>query len=138
MKLIRQTAQTCGQACVAMVTGVSLQESIDRLFGGRRGPTEYRDMRRAFRRMGWKLERSVWPSLYHNGILPRMALVAVYDRGELGHWVMIKNGIIYDPGMRKVMRVRGNPLKRYPYGGEAIESYAALAPMKQKRLTIRR
>lgn len=87
----------CGQTCVAMIAGISLEESID-VFG-KRGETETRDLVAALRKLnircGDKLIRRK-----KGRDLPECCIVVVHFPGapmRHWHWVVYYKGLYYDP-----------------------------------------
>ena len=100
MKHISQPpgSSCCGQACVAMIAGISLKDSIS-VFG-KGGETETREIVAALRKLGIscgdKLIRM------KKGINPPLCCIMVlhYDGVPIRHWhwVVYYYGLYYDPG----------------------------------------
>jgi hypothetical protein len=85
----------CGQTCVAMITGISLDESIQ-LFDGKRGGTRTRDLVNALANKGIqcgdKLVR------LKGQAKPNVCIVKLhFDDSKVTHWVVWHNGRFYDP-----------------------------------------
>lgn len=100
MKLVMQPSGSylCGQACVAMIAEISLDDSIS-VFG-KHGETPTRDVIAALRKLriscGNKLTRM------KKGIsLPPCCILVLHFDGvpiHIWHWVVYYNGLYYDPG----------------------------------------
>ncbi len=102
MKLIRQPvgSSCCGQACVAMVLGVMLDESI--ALHRTRGATNWPDLRRAMVRYSNILEYDLpLPDRlsrvrYSLLELPKRAILVVHYK-DYSHWVVKDGNKILDP-----------------------------------------
>lgn len=85
----------CGQACVAMVAGTTLEKAIDAV--GTRGKTRAADLARGLARFGLTLE----PRRRFSGrnALPGLAIVMMRFEigGRLAHWVVWDHGRLLDP-----------------------------------------
>lgn len=98
-KLVVQTHPTCcGQACVAMVAGITLEESI-KIFGHKRGTTT-KQVRRALTECGWipaeKLK--IVPRVHRKGYAKlAVCLFKVVWPDKSSHWILNWQGTIYDP-----------------------------------------
>jgi len=92
----------CGQTCVAMAAGVSLAEasaacgvSVLRVAG-----TDADDLTRGLRALGLKVGKYVnylnrKTRLKH---LPKFAILSITDTASRwGHWVLLKDGYVFDP-----------------------------------------
>lgn len=99
MKLITQPKDStvCGQCCVAMVTGKSLKKVIE-IFGHSHS-TRTKELYNALRNLGFKCVDSRLKRFTNNTALPRFGILKItYDwRKNNGHWVVIKNFMIYCP-----------------------------------------
>lgn len=88
-------SELCGQTCVAMAAGVTLDRACDVV--GHRRATTTREIVRALRALGLRcanrLQRcSKWRAI------PRRAIVHMRrDDGSASHWVLMWDGQIYDP-----------------------------------------
>ena len=97
MRLVRQPpgSNQCGQACVAMILGVSLQVAIALM--GTKGKTRTKNIVGAlrFRRVKCKgkLLRDKQGARW---FAQRLAILKVTD-GVNAHWVLLAGGRIYDP-----------------------------------------
>jgi hypothetical protein len=107
-------SQSCGQHCVAMIAGVSVEEAIEAVGHDRR--TRTKDLRRALEKLGMELGSDRLLQVRHNKAFfdpkhtPKAALckavhfpmaVSKKLRGRClrsFHWVVIYNGMVYDPG----------------------------------------
>ena len=90
------TDRTCGQTCVAMFAGVSVDEAIR--VCGTRGGTHSRHLRRGLRALGIACaDRAVRPQ--HFDGLCLAAVVKLRRAGSRwGHYIVWWNGLYYDPG----------------------------------------
>ena len=85
----------CGQTCVAMLAGTSIEAVCHML--GKHGSTRTRDIVRALRHYGYRAEsRAKRLAL---GALPLGDGILNYHWSErrMGHWLLYINGHIYDP-----------------------------------------
>ena len=98
IQLVKQpvNSRCCGQACVAMLAGVTLNESV-RIFG-KRSTTTTKDVVAALRKLGIqcgdravRLGKGVWKS--------GRCMVVVHAKGDKKylHWVVYGDGRYYDP-----------------------------------------
>lgn len=100
MKHVRQPrgSSLCGQACVAMVLGCSLDEAcaiVERPSG-----TRTLDLVRALSGRG--LEVGVRLRPWRGGPLPPLAMLKVKFQGKARfHWVLARNGVVLDPMRRR-------------------------------------
>jgi hypothetical protein len=102
LKPLLQPDQTgmCGQTCVAMAAGVSIEEAssaIGMSVLGSHG-TEASDLARGLRKLGMAVgEAGPFPKTHR---VPRFAIVAIDDnKTSWGHWVLLHEGFVYDPGI---------------------------------------
>lgn len=104
MEWIGQTRRrNCGQTCLAMVTGVSVEE-VERTLG-KTGSTRTADLVRWLRKQGWecedRLQKVGLPEQI--GIKPLWAIAKVAQRAPDGrlkpnwHWVVLWEGQWFDP-----------------------------------------
>ena len=102
MKLIRQPKDNnslCGQACVAMVAGVSLEKSV-KTFGSR-GCTTTGQVVIALRKLGVKAPLVRAKRVTKARPAPQFCIAKMRFKGRrMGHWVVIWKGKIYDPDSR--------------------------------------
>jgi len=96
--LRQPTKMTCGQTCVAMVAGISVDEAIQVI--GKTGGTHGSDLIRGMKKLGVACSKK---SKVTDGLtLPKRAILRqkLRDRKKKwgGHWVLYLDGIIYDPG----------------------------------------
>lgn len=108
----------CGQAVVAMAAGVSLDAatnavgvSVMRTVG-----THYTDLVRGLRRLGVKVGRYVDYTYRKKALVrvPNFAILSIVDGSAWGHWVLVKDGVVYDPGI-------GWPLPFWVYETMVVE-----------------
>lgn len=100
--LVRQpnNSNLCGQACVAMIAGISLSESI-MLFNSR-GETFTRQLYNALRKRG--ISCSDKAVRIKNNNKPKLCIVLIHYAGcKDTHWCVWNNNKYYDPayGIRK-------------------------------------
>ncbi|MGF7012159.1 hypothetical protein M2146_002713 [Lachnospiraceae bacterium PF1-22] len=95
MELVLQpTFQTCGQACVAMLAGVPIEDAIKTMRTS--GPTSIGQIIDALDYYGiGHADRNVRLSK-KNPTLPRTAILTVH-MPEYTHWVLYHNKQFYDP-----------------------------------------
>lgn len=93
MKLVKQPkgSSLCGQACVAMLAGVSLEESTETF--RTKGCTRYKALIQALRQLG--VESAEKWKMGH----PTGDAIIRFTNQELGcsHWVVFFKGKYYDP-----------------------------------------
>ncbi|MFW9801139.1 MAG: hypothetical protein ACFFFC_00680 [Candidatus Thorarchaeota archaeon] len=103
IKFIQQPpgSNLCGQTCVAMILGASLEEIIEVLGRGRTRTTQlvsilesngfkcYPSLRRVF--TGWR------DYVVKNKAFAICKVPCVYDGKKSSHWVLFYDGKIYDP-----------------------------------------
>ena len=90
----------CGQACVAMLAGISLQTAIQAF--GHQHRTKPREVQRQLRRLGLGVAgRRDGLRRIKGGYLPPTALVKMLPpkgiKSSRSHWVVIHDGVVYDP-----------------------------------------
>jgi hypothetical protein len=101
MKLVKQPPKSncCGQACVATVAGISLEDSIEKF--RKRGKTRAADVRDALKKCGFSplgqavrmCKSSAWISM----LWESATLIVKFKEGKCGHWVVRHKGKFYDP-----------------------------------------
>jgi hypothetical protein len=96
MQQLRQpTPRTCGQTCVAMLTGANVEE-VCRL-AGKSGATFGSDLVRALRALGAECpSRPVAPRTVR-GLVPQGIARVAPRGGANGHWVVWTGGYFVDP-----------------------------------------
>ena len=112
MKYIKQPkgSSLCGQSCVAMITDMTLDESIE-IFGSR-GQTNTKQVINALRtRVSITAERLTRVK----GPLPELCIVKILWENKGSHWVIHKKGKIYDPaiGVYKLLKYK-EMIKKVP------------------------
>jgi len=104
IKLILQppSSSLCGQACVAMAAGITLEESI-RVFGHKH-KTKTKELIRVLRSRhiftGDKLKRFPQYTAWSFSLNPHRAIIKeIYGpiRKRKSHWILLWDGHIYDP-----------------------------------------
>jgi len=138
----KPNSSTCGQTCLAMITGYSVDE-VCKLIGNRGGTrtcelVNFLEMEcivlmgRRLKRMTPKItylpmsEHSTFPPM------PKFAILhlrpAKKQKKYWGHWAVLKNGKVYDPA---TVYIGPTPLAVYIQGlaeiGSKITSYLELA-----------
>jgi hypothetical protein len=91
----------CGQTCVAMIAGITLDESIES-FGGKRGGTRTKELVAALRKLG--INCGDPPLVRINGqCYPDTCIVKLHinheDYKKSTHWVIWHEGRYYDPSL---------------------------------------
>jgi hypothetical protein len=98
MKLIRQPEHSnlCGQACVATIAGVSIEESI-KAFGGTTGRTRTKQVIEAFSKLGVKCGDRL---IRLSGRIKKSNFCIVklhFQNYKHTHWTVYYNSLFYDP-----------------------------------------
>jgi hypothetical protein len=102
--LMQPTDDTCGQTCVAMIVGVTVDEVVQAM--GWNTATSWQDCRRALAKFGIKTGGGdrPFPTVWRRGPrehkLPPYSIVEVRDAPRpktWGHVVVLRDGIVYDP-----------------------------------------
>lgn len=105
-QLTQTNKRTCGQACVAMAAGVSIQKVIEAL-GNHKGFTSTADIAQLLRH--FKLKPRIRKRVCLED-LPKRALISYKRRTKRGwlkhgHWVLLWDGKEYDPSPKAVRTV---------------------------------
>lgn len=89
---------SCGQACIAMVTGLSFDEAWKLV--GHLNATGTQEIVQALRKAGIRCAGRLHRVSRRWLLLPQHAIVAVRRRGykTSTHWVVYWEGKVYDPG----------------------------------------
>lgn len=101
MKLVRQPRDSnlCGQACVATVAGITLEESI--AIFRKRGKTSTCHLREALKHCGFDpyhgATRMCKASAWIGRLWNSATLIVKFTRGKDKHWVVRHKGKFYDP-----------------------------------------
>ena len=94
IQYIRQpTGDQCGQACVAMLAGVPVEEVVAVMQNDR--GTGKKDIERALNHYGIKQARTMTKA-DNAAVLPRVCMLKVL-LPRYGHWVLYYDGKYYDP-----------------------------------------
>lgn len=114
MKNVRHVRQgkndfMCGQCCISMITGQDVQEIVE-LMGTDDGTTG-EEVSKALRHLGIRCSEE--RKLKKGEALPRRAILhmsgltrrGTRDKRWGGHWVLLWDGIIYDPDEKEPMGV---------------------------------
>ena len=119
-------SQTCGQTVVAMATGKAVSTIVKVI--GHDQATNLEELVEALRVFGIKTKRDGrkrWNKAIGNSP-PKYAILKklLHNKGEKyhGHWLLIWNGILHDPGMSKA---------GIDSGRGRITSYIELIPKKR-------
>jgi hypothetical protein len=90
----------CGQTCVAMIAGISLEESIA-AFGGTRGATRTKHLAEALQKLGVKCgdpPLTRLPNPWGWDDLPMTCIVKIhFEWTKVTHWAIWHNNRFYDP-----------------------------------------
>lgn len=88
-------SKLCGQTCVAMLAGVTLEESV-RVFG-RKGGTNTKQVAEALGKLGIKSgDRLVRPKFLDE--LPSCCIAKIhFTDAKNTHWTVYRDGLYYDP-----------------------------------------
>lgn len=132
----------CGQVCVAMAVGCSLEEAAAAVGRSvlRDEGTHETDLIRALKKLGMKVGAFVdlCPRKGRTKkliLLPKFAIMGIGDRKtRWGHWVLLRDGVVYDPGIGYPLPVHIYELfiieraysRRYPKGRHAHKRVRAL------------
>lgn len=96
---VKQPHNCCGQACVAMLAGIGIRESIHRF--QRRGLTRTKDLVRVLRELGYsvpsKLVRKHPAEALPSTAILKMCFYRNGKRQASSHWILRYQGINYDP-----------------------------------------
>lgn len=101
MELVLQPRDSnlCGQACVAMLAGVSLERAIELV--GTRGKTTFKRLQTALERLGFEVDykaRQWWRVAGWWRTAPGLFLGRVhYSHTKATHWVVVEGGQVFDP-----------------------------------------
>jgi hypothetical protein len=86
----------CGQTCVAMIAGITLEESIA-AFGGKRSGTRTKDLVAALRKLGIDCGDPPLARIKYQ-CYPDTCIVKLhFDNKTHTHWTLWHNGRYYDP-----------------------------------------
>lgn len=100
MKILFQPekSSTCGQHCVAMISGVSPEESIS-VFRSV-GATNTKQLHKVLNHFGFESPEKL-EKIKSSTVLPDLCILKItYDwRKNTGHWVVYKNGFVYCPSL---------------------------------------
>ena len=101
---LKQKGETCGQTCIAMLSGITEEESVSIV--GVKGGTHGTHLISGLKKLNIRCsERSV----RFVGFLPKIGILRIKSSGGKvhqtntkaiwrGHWVLIYENAIYDPG----------------------------------------
>lgn len=106
MRLVRQPSGSsmCGQACIAMVAGVSLRKACEAV--GHCNATDTRNLKGALRIFKVACGEKLVRINRNRPVFPRRCIVAVCKfgatrngkrRAKYSHWMVSWDGVIYDP-----------------------------------------
>lgn len=93
-------SRLCGQTCVAIVAGVSIDRAKELCTGGYQRATSEHDLRRGLAALGFTLgtfERCRHPIPGHGG--PALARVRYRSRRHGYHWICLQGATIFDPAL---------------------------------------
>jgi hypothetical protein len=122
---LEQTGRNCGQTCVAMLTGMSIDEVACRI--GKSGPTHYKDLlkilRKTFHVRDLVLCRREPFSPYAGQT--HLCRVRYPHPRYWSHWIVIDNNAVFDPSAPRKLQFR-DWQKGLPEGAH-ITSYVILS-----------
>jgi hypothetical protein len=100
MNLIQQPtgSKQCGQACVAMLCGVSIERAVGLV--GKKFSTKTKELARACRKLGYHCDSrlSVIGQNYNWLLAQENMLVKItWDHASSWHWIVVHDRVIYDP-----------------------------------------
>lgn len=101
MKLVRQppNSNCCGQACIATIAGLTLDESI--ALCGTKGKTRTRHLVKALKEHGFEPYENATRISKRSSWIDRLwksaTLVVKFKNGKSSHWVVRHKGKFYDP-----------------------------------------
>lgn len=101
--IIYQGHNQCGQACVAMIAGITLKKSIEIV--GKRRSTTTKDITIALNTLGFKCVHRLIRFCKKNP-LPINALLKIklpYHKRDNWHWVVKWNNAIFDPARGRIL-----------------------------------
>lgn len=109
MHLIPQPegSSLCGQACIAMVAGISLERAIEAVGHRRRGGTTTKEIVLALRSLGIACPDRLHRMNCKRPVLPGRAVVNIVKyitradgkrKQRKAHWMLTWDGVIFDPG----------------------------------------
>lgn len=127
MKLIKQpeNSNLCGQACVAMLLGISLKESIELI--GRKGRTSLKHLKPILSTI-YTIGLRKRSNVYIDSKVPCL-LTVTWDYKKRKHWVIGRLRKIYDPLMGKP-----SPLEEYLNEIKGrVTSYIPLFPLQSDK-----
>lgn len=111
MKLVQQPpdSRLCGQACVAMLCGVSLERAIQLV--GRKEGTRTKELAHAIRKLGYHCESRLtvlgenvnWLMAQENMLVKMTNYDDQGKRVRNWHWVVVHDRKVYDPASFDVL-----------------------------------
>lgn len=90
-----ENSSTCGQHCVAMVSGITPEKSIE-LFKSK-GGTRTKQLHEVFKLLGFKTENKL-SRIKIDTKLPDLCILKIVYSKTHSHWVVYNKGIIYCSG----------------------------------------
>lgn len=97
-------SRTCGQHCVAMITGQDVNYLISEVFKSK-GSTRTKQLISALSEFSFisitdRLQLTGFGAVYHNFFDKGLFIVKVYwtDGRRFTHWMVVKDGKVYCPG----------------------------------------
>ena len=112
MHHVAQGKNQCGQACVAMITDMTLYISVLEI--GKTGLTRTKDIAHGLRKHGWNCDDRLTRRSKKNPV-PSRAIVKVKWPGTTrSHWVVVWDCVWHDPE-----KVDGEPMPNF----DAVDNY---------------
>lgn len=90
-----EQSSTCGQHCVAMIAGITPEESI-KIFGSI-GGTRTKQVHEALKHLGFVTDDFL-SRIKKDTVLPDRCILKIVYSKTRSHWVVYLKGIIYCPG----------------------------------------
>lgn len=95
----------CGQTCVAMAAGVSLDRAVEAVGHSKFRGTSTAEIVRGLRALGVPCAEKLKRMARVKPVLPKRGIVAIHrpngtKRPERWHWMLTWDGTVFDPGGR--------------------------------------
>lgn len=117
--LTQPTKKSCGQTCVAMIAGVSLERAAIACDRPLRKGTNTKAIVRALNLLGVRCAQRMnrMPSRVRNegAPPPQRAILRVNQPGRNWHWILLWDGVIYNPSLEEYASLgfEGETLTQY-------------------------
>lgn len=102
----------CGQACIAMISNVSLDRAIEVV--GHKSATRTKELVSALKTLGINCDSRLRICKRNMPILPKRCIIAMRNKSyKRGHWVVMWDGVMFDPEHDAVGRSGGWKVTSY-------------------------